>query len=285
MRKFFRLSLIFLSVLMTTQVCLALDASETKILVLPDSLQFSSTNYLVYPDSSVIFASDIINNLKISGKVQTVSMTQVRDTFRKDLKLQILAKNTLKEFKYNYNVGFVDLKRLAHSFGTDKVLIITSTTDAQNYVLRRTIWDFFNIPGATVINPAYKVSTYAVLVDVDKEEVLWQKTFHKVLSAAENRIIAVNFAPATEQLEKIKAYSANHLAPQIAAIVEYEILPKPVLPEVAKPQMVNIVQPKAELSVQSKIEKVEPAIIKPKALMPMTPRIIKPTSSLILNDL
>ena len=283
MNKFFKSFFILLALFLTTQICFAEEPKEYKILVLPDSLQFSSTNYYVYPDSSIIFASDVINNLKQRGRVKIVSMTQVRDTFRKDLKLQILAKNTLKEFKYNYNVGFVDLKRLTHSFGTDKVLIITSTTDVQNFFLRRTVWDFLNIPGATVVDPAYKLSTYAVLVDVDKEEVLWQKTYHKNISSRENRMIPVSFAPAAEQLEKIKLYSEYLLAPEIAQTVENKIIPPPVIIPVEQ----TVAQPQAILSVQSKIEtkpiKAIESELKAKPFVPVKPRA--KTNSFIINDL
>lgn len=203
----------------------ATQAEEHKVLVLPDNIQFDSTNYLVYPDSSIIFASDTINEIKKSGVIQTVSMAEVRDALRKDTKLKILTKNALKEFKYNYNIPFVDFKSIAHCFSTNKVLIITSQTDIQNYFLRRTLWDFLNIPGATVIDPAYKLSTYAALIDVDKEQVIWQNTYYKSISSMENRMIAQNFAPATEQLEKLRLYSTSFLSPTVANIVQAKLLP------------------------------------------------------------
>jgi hypothetical protein len=200
-------------------------AEEYKVLVLPDNIQFNSTNYLVYPDSSVMFASDSINEIKKSGRLRTVSMNEIRDALRKNTKLNILTKNALKEFKYNYNIPFVDFKAIATYFGTNKVLAITSQTDVQNYFLKRTIWDFLNIPGLSVVDPTYRLSTYAALIDVDKEEVLWQQTYYKNISSMENRIIALSFAPATEQLEKIKFYSTYVLSPTICKMVEAKILP------------------------------------------------------------
>lgn len=225
LRLFFILGLIILSI----QTC---NAQDNKVLVLPDNIDFSSTNYLVYPDSAIIFASDTINEIKKEGKLETVSMTEVRDTLRKNTKLHILTKNAIKEYKYNYNIPFVDFRAIAHAFSTNKVLIITSQTDIQNYFLRRTIWDYLNIPGAAVIDPAYKLSTYASLIDVDKELVIWEGTYYKNISSMESRIVAQNFAPATEQMEKIKGYSSLFLAPNIAKKVAAEILlPPTVLPE------------------------------------------------------
>jgi len=226
MKKVFKLLIVLISLLVTIKSCYA---EEYKILVLPDSLQFESTNYYVYPDSSVMFASDTINYLKeYGGKIKTVSMGEVRDVFRKNQRLRLLSAHALKEYKYNYNVDFVDLKKIANSFSVDKVLLISSTTDVQNYILRRTLWDFLNIPGAAVTDPAYKLSTHASLVDVEKEQVLWQQTYYKKLTSVENRIIPVGFAPASEQLEKINLYS-SFLSSEIAKKVQFKILPPPVL--------------------------------------------------------
>jgi len=242
-------------------------AEEYRVLVLPDNIDFSSTNHLIYPDASVMFASDTINEIKKDSRVQTVSMTEVRDALRKNVKLSVLTKNALKEYKYNYNIPFVDFRAIAKCFNTDKVLVITSQTDVQNYFLRRTVWDFLNIPGAAVIDPAYKLSTFASLIDVDKEVVLWQGTYYKKLTSVENRMIAVSFAPATEQLEKIKSYSTFFLSPDIAAKVRLTILP----PEILNPldtNLINIsnVKPQRETVVQDEVElksKAYPSRLKP----------------------
>ena len=236
MRNFLKLCLIFVFAVLTVGRCFA---NDNKVLVLPDDIDFSSTNYFIYPDSAVVFASDTINELKKGGNLETVSMTEVRDALRKNTKLTILTKKALQEYKYNYNIPFVDFREIAHTFSTNKILIITSQTDIQNEFLRRTIWDILNIPGAAVIDPAYKISTFASLIDVDKELVIWQKTYYKSISAKENGIIATNFAPATEQLEKIKSYSTYFLAPEIARKIEGQFLvPAQVLPD--DTNMVNV---------------------------------------------
>lgn len=242
MRKILTLLIILLVIFFTKNLVLA---EEYKVLVLPDNIQFDSTNHLVYPDSSVIFASDTINEIKKRGVVQTVSMTEVRDALRKNTKLSILTRNALKEFKYNYNIPFVDFKAIANCFGTNKVLAITSQTDVQNYFLKRTIWDLMNIPGASVIDPNYKLSTYAALIDVDKEQVLWQQTYYKNIGALESRILAISFAPATEQLERIKFYSTYLLSPNIAKMVEAKIVPQ-VSPLQNRNVFVNNASPKVE---------------------------------------
>lgn len=198
-----------------------------KILVLPDNLQFESTNYYIYPDASVMFATDTINQLKKHNKVETVSMSEVRNAFRNNIRLKLVSKSTLKEFKYKYNVDFVDLKTITSKFDTDKVLVITSSTDVQNYLFKQTVWDMLNIPGEPVIKPTYMVNTYAALVDVTKEEILWEKNFRKELSANNFIILPVNFAPANEQLDRIKRYSMNYLSAEIAGNIEAILAPEP----------------------------------------------------------
>lgn len=247
-----------------------------KVLVLPDNIQFDSTNYLVYPDSSIIFASDTINEFKKRGRVETVSMTEVRDALRKNTHLSVLTKKALKEFKYNYNIPFVDFKAIAANFSTNKVLVITSQTDIQNYFLRRTLWDFLNIPGATVIDPAYKISTYAALIDVEKEQVVWQNTYYKKIASMENRMIPQNFAPATEQLEKLKLYSTYFLSPEISKQVETVILP-PIDPLQADPTIVEVKNLQETVPLQDNQD------LNPKILVPLRQK--SGNYGAIVNDL
>lgn len=262
MKRFLKLFSILCLVFMITQ---SSWADENKILVLPDNIQFDSTNYYVFPDTSTIFASDTINELKKSGKIEIVSMTEIRDALRKNTKLSLLTKRALKEFKYNYNIPFVDFKAIAYQFSTNKVLIITSQTDTQNYILRRTFWDWINLPGGTVIDPVYKLATYAALIDVDKEEVLWQSTFYKNIGSMESRIIAGSFAPATEQLQKIRFYSEYCLSPQIAKIVQSKVAPE-IIPAKPGNNVVNVSDVKKEKeTLPPDMQNIE---LKPKYLPP-----------------
>jgi len=259
MTRYFKLLILAIFLITTVQ---ASQAEEYNVLVLPDTIQFERTNYVIYPDAATMFASDTINEIKKNGAIETVSMTTVRDALRKNPRLTTLTKKAIREFKYNYNIPFVDFKEIARCFSTNKVLIITSQTDAQNYFLRRTLWDFLDIPGATVIDPAYKLSTYAALIDVDKEQVLWQKTYYKMISSRENRIIAQTFAPATEQLEKIKSYSQNKLAPEISLAVRTAILP-PVIPGQETSPIVNVSNFKPYVQQDDFSDDIKPKFIIP----------------------
>lgn len=275
MRNLCKLLIFVCMFLLTATNVLAVENSQKyKVLVLPDNVQFDSTNYYIFPDSSTVFASDIINELK-KTKTGVVSMTDIRDALRRFTPLELLTKRALSEYKYNYNVSFVDLRNIAKYFKTDMVLLISSQTDVQNYFLRRTIWDFLNIPGTTVVDPAYKLSTFITLVDVQKEEIIWQETYYKKIGSMESRIIAQNFAPATEQLQKIKTYSAVLLAPTVANIVNLKLYPLP--PKEKKVWPVNVlknppktfdegVEPKSIVPVSNVSKSPEAKPTKPKAL-------------------
>lgn len=273
--KIFKLFFILISAFFIGQKSFA---EEFTVLVLPDNIQFDSTNYFIYPDSSIIFASDTINELKKNNQIKIVSMAEIRDALRKNTKLSILTKKALKEYKYNYNIAFVDFREIAHHFSTNKVLLITSQTDVQNYLLRRTIWDMLNVPGAAVVDPAYKMSTYAALIDVDKEEVIWQNTYYKTIASSDNRMMANAFAPATEQLEKIKKYSNEFFATDVAIKVAARILPPPIL------------NPDGTLMINTKQTPEEP-IIEPIQEIDLKQKVVVPTRvksqkyGVIINDL
>lgn len=66
MDKIFKIFLIFILMGFFSQ---CVNAQNYRVLVLPDNIQFENTNYYVpTPDTSVIFASDTINELKKGEK-------------------------------------------------------------------------------------------------------------------------------------------------------------------------------------------------------------------------
>ena len=118
--------------------------------------------------------------------------------------------------------------------------------DAQNYITRRTLWDFLNIPGATVIDPAYRLTTQITLIDANNQVVLWQENYHKLISSRENRIMTQAYSPSSEQLEKVKRYSTKFLSTQVVKetqlalmkIDQYQDLN--LRPNIVKPTAVSI---------------------------------------------
>lgn len=118
--------------------------------------------------------------------------------------------------------------------------------DTQNYITRRTLWDFLNIPGATVIDPAYRLTSQITLIDANNQIILWQENYHKLISSRENRIMTQAYSPSSEQLEKVKRYSTKFLSPQVVQetqlalmkIDQYQDLN--LRPNIVKPTAVSI---------------------------------------------
>ena len=200
-------------------------AEDYKILVLPDNIVTDNieVDSFIYNTSAEFFAGDVINILNSTDYISAPTVSEIRDSYKKDPSIFMSAKNLTNRFQNTYNIDFVALKKLAQKSDSNYVLLITSYIDSQNYILRRTVWDFLNIPGATVIDPAYKISTYAVLVDTNTNQKLWQDTYGKTISVCENRIITRGASPQTEQLQKIKDYS-KFISSQIAKNVQKNVL-------------------------------------------------------------
>ena len=231
MRDLFKKFIVGLVVILAPQVY----AESYNVLIIPDNIvtETVALDSYIYNASAEFFADEVINILNGTDFITAPTVSETRANYKKDPTKMLVAKGLTSKFKTTYNVDYVALRRLANSSDARYALLITSFIDSENYVLRRTVWDVLNIPGATVVDPAYKISTYAVLVDTQKNTKLWSDTFYKTISVCENRIITRGASPQTEQLQKIKDYS-RYLSPQIAQNVQIKILPEDILAKESK---------------------------------------------------
>ena len=211
------------------------QAEQYKVVVLPDNIVTDSevVDSYIYNGTSEFFANEVINILNGTDFIKSPTVSEERALLKSSPSSLIPARNLTNRFKTSYNVDFVPLKKVANKSQARYVLLITTTIDAENYILRRTVWDFMNVPGASVIDPAYKLNTYAVLVDTQKNMVLWSNTFYKTISTVESRILTRGPSPQTEQLQKIRDYS-RMLCPEIAQNVQLKVLPSDVLAKETK---------------------------------------------------
>lgn len=236
MRDFIKLFIVGVVLIIAPQVF----AENYKLLILPDNIvtETAAIDSYIYDACAEYFADGVSTILDNTDSIASAPVSQVRAILKKDPSSMLTAKALTSRFKNSYNIDFAAVKKLASKVNARYVLMLTSTVDAQNYILRRTVWDFFNIPGASVVDPAYKISTYAVLVDTTRNLKLWEDTYYKTISVCENRIITRGPSPQTEQLEKIKDYS-KYLCPQIARNVQLQLLP-PNSPEIVDYGIGNI---------------------------------------------
>ena len=195
------------------------------ILIIPDNIVAKkSIQAVIYEDCAEFFAGEVINALNNTPFIKAPTITVVREKIKSNVRLTQSTATAMKEFREGYNINYLNVKKLAQTFGVKKVMLITSSVDSKNYMLRRSVWDFMNIPGAAVIDPALKISTYAVLVDVNKDAAVWSNTYYKTISVVETRMVPVDYVQNTQQLEKIRDYSRS-LAPNIAKNIQLCVLP------------------------------------------------------------
>lgn len=236
-------NIVFIFLLFVAQPCFA---KEYKVLVLPDTLMNKVNDYFVYPEASELVSTDVIRYLNNVPSFNAPQVSTVKSTVNKYPSLKANAVALMKNFKVNYNIDFEALSRLNMYFKADLALMVTSNIDVQNYFLRRTIWDALNIPGATVVDPAYRVSTQVYLIDIRNKRIMWQHTYQKLISSRESRMVAVDYSPQTEQMERVKTYSERFLAPQITQemqLVVYNVDEFSNLnnhPEIVKPHPVSV---------------------------------------------
>ncbi len=200
-------------------------AEPYKVLVIPDNIVTENVaiDSYIYNAASEFFANEVVNILNGTTYIKSPTVSDQRKILKSDASCMIPARNLTNRFRTSYNIDYPQLRKVANKSNSRYVLLITSAIDSENYILRRTVWDFLNIPGATVVDPAYKISTYAVLVDTYTNVVLWSNTFYKTISVVENRIITRGPSPQTEQLQKIRDYS-RMICPEIAQSVQKSIL-------------------------------------------------------------
>ena len=202
-------------------------AEQYRVLVIPDNIvtENQAIDSFIFNATAEFFAGEVANLLNKTDYIQVPTVSEERKLLKSNPYTFVSAKNLTGRFRNTYTVDYVSLKKIADKSQARYALLITSAIDSENYILRRTFWDFLNIPGATVVDPAYKISTYAVLVDVKTNTVLWSNTFYKTISVVENRIITRGPSPQTEQLQKIRDYS-RMLCPEIAQNVQLNVLPE-----------------------------------------------------------
>ena len=212
-------------VLFCTTTVWAADVQKKTVLILPDNIvtEGQALDSFIYDSTAEFFSNEIINLLNKTDYIVSPTVSNERALLKSSPSYMIPARDLTNKFRTSYNVNYPLLKKVAKINKQRYVLLLTSSIDSENYVLRRTLWDFLNIAGATVIDPAYKISTYAVLVDTANNSVLWSNTFYKTISVVESRILTRGASPQTEQLQKIRDYS-RMVCPEIAQNVQISVL-------------------------------------------------------------
>ena len=141
-------------------------AEQYKVLVIPDNIvtENEALDSYIFNASAEFFAGEVANILNQTDYIKVPTVSEERKLLKSNPYTMISAKNLTGRFRTSYTIDYVALKKIASKSQARYALLITSAVDSENYILRRTFWDFLNIPGATVVDPAYKISTYILII-------------------------------------------------------------------------------------------------------------------------
>lgn len=231
--------------LMTTANCYA---AKFNFLVIPNDLLLESKNDIIFQNSASLIGTDIINYYNQHPDMSAVSINKLKTYLDRpeNYRLKKEVQKLITDYQKDYTVNYATVQKLASRFGTKQVLMINCNMDAQGYITRRTLWDALDIPGATVIDPAYRLTTQVALIDANNQTTLWQHNYQKLISSRESRMLNATIGNTSEQLEKVQKYSTKFLSPQVVQETQLALLKMSpyqdlnLHPEIVKPNYVSI---------------------------------------------
>lgn len=231
--------------LMTTANCYA---AKFNFLVIPNDLLLESKNDIIFQNSASLIGTDIINYYNQHPDMSAVPINKLKTYLDRpeNYRLKKEVQKLITDYQKDYTVNYATVQKLASRFGTKQVLMINCNMDAQSYITRRTLWDALDIPGATVIDPAYRLTTQIALIDANNQTTLWQHNYQKLISSRESRILNATMGNTSEQLEKVQKYSTKFLSPQVVQETQLALLKMSpyqdlnLHPEIVKPNYVSI---------------------------------------------
>ena len=232
MKRFVICAFIVISAFFNACESIAAPRKIPTVAVISDTSQRNGTTYLVCGAASDIIATDIINRLNQTGRIKAPllgeSMSKIT---QKNLSLYYVT--FFREYKYNYNVDFVNLKRLTKNINADYILMITSGLDTQTEFFKETWWSKWGISSSEPIRPNFKLATLVTLIDKKTYSIVWQDLYQREIRAKDMDLSLIQFSPSYSQLAKIKKYSKN-MSEYVVNIVDKQVNPWIVPPEEPK---------------------------------------------------
>ena len=215
----------------TPAFCAAAHPVKT-VAVITDTGHRNGTNYLICGAASDIIATDIVNRINMTGRMKAPLLGDTMSKITQQ-NIPLFYMTFLNEYKYNYNIDFVNLKRVTRNIPADYLLLVTSGLDVQSNFLKDTWWNKLNIPGMDPVKPTYKLSTLITLIDKRTYQIVWQDLYLKDIEARNYDIGIVHFSPSYAQLAKVKKYSKN-MSEYVTNIIDEKVNPWIVPPEEPK---------------------------------------------------
>lgn len=192
------------------------------IAVISDSAHRNGTTYLICGAASDIFATDIINRLNQTGHINAPLLGENMANISKSIPLYTYT--FYNEYKYNYNIDFVNLKRITKNISADYVLMITSGLDIQSELFKENWWNKWGLSSSQPITPTYKLITMLTLIDKSTYNIVWQDMYKREIKAENMDLGITQFSPNYSQLTKIKKYSTT-MSEYVVNNIEKVIVP------------------------------------------------------------
>lgn len=204
---------LFIYVLAFTALILCADSTAFSaprkiptVVVLSDTGHRNGTTYIICGAASDIIATDIINEMNKTGRIKAPLLGENMSRItQKTLPLYYMT--FFNDYKFNYNVDFVNLKRVTKNIPADYVLMVTSGLDVQSQFLRETWWNKWGISSSEPIVPTYRLTTMLTLIDRKTSSIVWQDLYQRDIKAENSDLAITQFSPSYAQLAKIKKYS------------------------------------------------------------------------------
>lgn len=214
-----------------TNAFCAAHAPKT-IAVFSDTGHRNGTTYIISGAASDIIASDIINKMNQTGRIKAPLLGETMSKVtQKNIPLYYMT--FFNEYKYNYNVDFVNLKRVTRNIDADYLLLVTSGMDIQSNFLKDTWWNKLNISGMDPVRPTYRLATLVTLIDKKTYQIVWQDMYMRDIVAHNYDLGVTQFSPSYSQLTKIKKYSKN-MSEYVTNLVDRQVNPWIVPPQESK---------------------------------------------------
>lgn len=209
----------------------SVQAVTFDVLVLPVDIFNTKENYYYFDEPSEIIANDIINNFnKSNGKIKAAALSDIREKFNNNQELKKIVNEALNQYKNTNKINYQAFKKAGENFSCKSVLIVSSSVTTNKNIHKRSIWEVLEISSAFEITYPYRLETSIVLLDIVNDLVMWSNNYSTKIGNNTNNFKAENYAQANEELEKIKLYSKNIVAPSSSQNITLRFFPKAIRP-------------------------------------------------------
>ncbi|MDR1327792.1 MAG: hypothetical protein LBJ74_05235 [Heliobacteriaceae bacterium] len=200
----------FLTLIFLLAALPAFCAPQSVVVVPVDIMELNAG---VNPDVSEIFAQDITGCFNSSKKITSPGIQSLPEKLNANQALKNETYAALRRYKTSGTVDYPAFKKLANTFGTDYVLLVSG------YVSKRSFWEVFEVSRLFNICTPFELETNVVLLDTASSSMMWRESYKKKMV----------FRPdAQSQLDNIRLYSRELLSQDAAQNITLRFFPKTV---------------------------------------------------------